>query len=133
VFGQTMHRKNNKYGSKNTSNYQRLFGGARGSMSIHRDATEASSKGNEKQLLFNEIRARKDEMMHQVEASFGLQRFVYEENQSSSVLSKRGWLYNMIQTTVRIISGSWFQSNCTYAHSLLPSCLVDFFLFSCKG
>jgi hypothetical protein len=106
VFGQTMHRKNTKYGSKNASNYQRQFGGTRGSMSFHRDATEASSKGNDQQLLISEIRVRKDEMMHQVESSFGLQRFVHEENQKHSVASKRGWLYNMIQTMVRFLSGT---------------------------
>lgn len=93
VFGQTMHRKNAKYGSKNSSNYQRQFGGTKG-------ATDVSSKGNDPQLVFNDYRARKEEMMHQVESSFGLQRFVYEENQSSGEISKRGWLYNMIQTTV---------------------------------
>jgi hypothetical protein len=109
VFGQTMHRKNDKYGSQTTSNYQRQFGGTKKPTSIRRigDSTEASLSTESDQQLFNQTRVRKNEMMHQVESSFGLQRFVYEENQSHKVASKRGWLYNMIQTTVCLLSGSW--------------------------
>ena len=105
VFGQTMHRKDGKYGSKNASKYQRQFGGTKGSFSVHRngESADASSVEKDQQLLYNQIRIRKNEIMHQVESTFGLQRFVYEENQSDT--SKRGWLYNMIQTTVRIFSG----------------------------
>lgn len=100
VFGQTMQRTNTKYGFKKASNFQRQFGDTRGSMPIQSDATRDSSKITDRQLLFNDIRARKNEMMHQVESAFGVQPFIYEENSSDSVTSKRGWLYNMTQTTV---------------------------------
>jgi hypothetical protein len=116
AFGQTMYRKKNGYESRNTntSNYQLQFGGNKSKNTVYRPGdsstaedliddrtTTASNRDGYQERLKNQYRARKNEMTQQVELSFGLQQFVYEENQSNVTTTKRGWLYNMIQTTVR--------------------------------
>jgi hypothetical protein len=116
AFGQTMYRKKNGYGSRNTntSNYQHQFGGNKSKNTAYRPGdsstaedsnddrmTTASNRDGYQERLKNQYRARKNEMTQQVELSFGLQQFMYEENQSNVTTTKRGWLYNMIQTTVR--------------------------------
>jgi hypothetical protein len=95
VFGQTMHKK--KGGGR--SNYQRQFGGSskQNPSTVYRsgDGDDAADKASKAA----EFRRKKLETAKQVEISFGLERFVLEDNQQKA--SRRGWLYNLIPTSVR--------------------------------
>lgn len=108
VFGQTMHKKKGRGGGG--SNYQRQFGGkSTGNPStVYRsgggdgDGTEDGAA--EKAAKLAEFRAKKLETAKQVETSFGLERFALEDNNNQQRASRRGWLYNLVPTTVRVAS-----------------------------
>jgi len=114
VFGQTMHKKK-KGGGGGRSNYQRQFGGSHKSnpSTVYRsggdDAAAASKKDSAAEFRRQKIAAAK-----QVEAAFGIERFVLQDNQQSA--ERRGWLYNLVPTTVSALC-----SGCIIPMAALPS------------
>lgn len=106
VFGQTVQKK--KGGGGGRSSYQRQLGGRGGgnsSKSTNSSNTVYQSgdkdEAAEKAAQVAEFRRKKLETAKQVETSFGLERFVLEENQQKA--TRRGWLYNLIPTAVRTL------------------------------
>jgi len=121
VFGQTMHKK-----KKGRSNYQRQFGGGGGHKS--NPATVYRSGGGDddaqqqsKSEKAAEYRRQKIETAKQVEAHFGIERFVLADNQQ--VAERRGWLYNLVPTTVRLgfLLGSICENGTTQYNTDLSS------------
>ena len=118
VFGQTMHSKRKGGGGGGRSNYQRQFGGGRGrgrgggrGLSSNPATVYRSGENNNNQLDSSdktksesaaEYRRQKLETSKQVETDFGIERFVLLDHQQTA--ERRGWLYNLVPTTVRIVS-----------------------------
>ena len=124
IFGQTMHRKQG--GGGGTSSYQRQFGGGGGGGSSssyrnnhhHRqygsnfdnDGDDRAMIQQQQQQQQQQYRQRKQEMTLQLEQDFRIPTFSFDEHHQGSSSSKssskrRGWLYNMIPTTVRLCFG----------------------------
>ena len=105
VFGQTMYQK--KKGGGGKSHYQRQFGGSGGNLKSNPSTVYRSGDTNNnndssdrtKSDSAAEYRRQKLETAKQVEADFGIERFVLLDNQQSA--ERRGWLYNLVPTTVR--------------------------------
>lgn len=109
VFGQTMHRKKKGRGA-GRSNYQRQFGGGGGGgktsyqsnpATVYRSGDGNIQQGDNKTKSESaaEHRRQKLETAKQVEAEFGVQKFVLADHQQTA--ERRGWLYNLVPTTVR--------------------------------
>ena len=105
VFGQTMRKKKRQQGGGGgggRSNYQRQFGGSHKSnpSTVYRSAVDDSQQHkSQSESTAAEYRRQKTETAKQVEADFGIERFIlHNDNQQSS--ERRGWLYNVVPTTV---------------------------------
>lgn len=90
VFGQSMQKK---------SSYQRQFGGSSTSFQSG-DTDDAAAKA----ALAAERRKRKQVAAEKVEKAFGIDRFVSDKEKTKP---RRGWLYNVLPTTVRIQQSSF--------------------------
>ena len=113
-----MHSKRKGGGGGGSSNYQRQFGGGRGrgrgggrGLSSNPATVYRSGENNNNQLDSSdktksesaaEYRRQKLETSKQVETDFGIERFVLLDHQQTA--ERRGWLYNLVPTTVRIVS-----------------------------
>ena len=95
VFGQTMRKK-----SSSSSRYQRQFGN---SATVYRAATE-QSEAERKAAMIAERRRKKQIASKEVEKAFRMETFgligAPIDNEMSG--SRRGWLYNVLPTTVSI-------------------------------
>lgn len=89
VFGQSMQKK---------TSYQRQFGGNTSFRSG--DTDDAAAKA----ALAAERRKRKQVAAEKVEKAFGIDRFVSDKEKTKP---RRGWLYNVLPTTVRIRDGNF--------------------------
>ena len=120
IFGQTMHRKQGGGGGTTGSSYQRQFGGGSSyrNNNHHRqygsdyddDDDRAMIQQQQQQQQHQQYRQRKQEMTLQLEQDFRIPTFSFDEHHQGSSSSKssskrRGWLYNMIPTTVRLCFG----------------------------
>lgn len=95
VFGQAMRKK-----SSSSSRYQRQFGN---SATVYRAATE-ESENERKAALIAERRHKKQIASLEIEKAFGMETFGLTgaalDNEAAS--SRRGWLYNVLPTTVSL-------------------------------
>ena len=81
------------------SNYQRQFGG--GGATTYRQAPKTADDAAETKA---EYRRRKQAQGDLVDESFGVEKFSFQNVKSVDPkdLQRRGWLYNVLPTTVRI-------------------------------
>lgn len=99
VFGQAMGKRKSK------SSYQRQFGG--GSKKTHSLIAGSSDKGGEEnnasQILAAKRRIRQ-EKAEAIDEKFGYETFAFNNTNgadSQQVRERRGWLFNILPTTVR--------------------------------
>jgi hypothetical protein len=100
VFGQAMQKR--KVGaSNNRSNYQRQFGGGGSSSTSYRQPPK-SSAAEDAATTKADYRRRKQAQGEVVDESFGVEKFSYQNVKSTEPedLRRRGWLYNVLATTV---------------------------------
>lgn len=100
VFGQAMQKR--KGGGK--SNYQRQFGG--GGATTYRQAPKGTDYEAAAAESKADYRRRKQAQGDLVDESFGVEKFSFQNVKSIDPkdLQRRGWLYNVLPTTVRIIA-----------------------------
>ena len=100
VFGQSMGKS-----KKRSTNYQRQFGGGGGKNQHSLIASSSSSASNEETLAAKRrIRQQKAE---RIDEKFGYETFAFENTNgtdSQQIREKRGWLFNILPTTVRTCS-----------------------------
>lgn len=92
VFGQTMHKKK-------ASRYQRQFGGGAGNKSSSATVYRAAVDDEETRAQY---RRRKQAAGEVNDEEFGLERFAVG-GEGTGRRQRRGWLYNMISTTVSVL------------------------------
>jgi hypothetical protein len=85
VFGQSMQKK---------TSYQRQFGGGSSTSYRSGDTDDAAAKA----VLAAERRKRKQVAAENVEKAFRIDPFVIDKEKTQP---RRGWLYNVLPTTVR--------------------------------
>jgi hypothetical protein len=88
VFGQTMKKK---------SKYQRQTGNTQ---TVYRSGAEDETEKERKAAQTKEFRRKKQIACDEVEKAFAIDRFCITGDESES--SRRGWLYNVLPTTVSI-------------------------------
>ena len=98
VFGQTMRKK--KHGGR--SNYQRQFQGG-SYKTIYRSADNETENAD---LLAAQKRRQRQKLGEQIDGQLGVLRFTPKSHEGeipdeSGLLRRRGWLYNILPTTVR--------------------------------
>lgn len=120
VFGQTMQKRNPRSGP--SSNYQRQFHGG-SSQSKRHSAPAVVDEAAAAAMQNQEQRAARLATIRRVEAAFGLDRPGAATNNSSSASSfrRRGWLYNVLPTTVRSFGRSFVRSCAPLSASLCRS------------
>lgn len=95
VFGQTLRKQ------KGPTRYQRQFGGNhKSSSTVYRSGEE--SEAQRKAALLAERKRRKQAAGLAVEQAFGIDRFALTSavSEQESGATRRGWLYNVLPTTV---------------------------------
>jgi hypothetical protein len=104
VFGQAMQKRKGGGGNNNNrSNYQRQFGGSgKSSATTYRHAPQSSSSAGDNAETKAEWRRRKQAIGEVVDESFGVEKFSFQNVKSTEPedLRRRGWLYNVLPTTV---------------------------------
>ena len=89
LFGQTMNKKQ-------PSRYQRQFGGGgRNDKAAEQDAKAAEAAAR---------RRLRQEQGEAIDAKFGYKRLEDQTTDPEQTVERRGWLYHMLATTVRIFS-----------------------------
>ena len=110
VFGQAMGKPKGRSGS----NYQRQFGGGGSSHSKIAPASDSNNNNNNNNQKstedVNAILAAKRRIRQQkaeaIDEKFGYETFAFQNtngSESRDVRERRGWLFNMIPTTVRFV------------------------------
>jgi len=108
VFGQAMGKPKERGGSG--SNFQRQFGGGGGkSSSSSSNNNNNNYNSNQSKEDVSAIMAAKRRIRQQkgeiIDEKFGYETFAYENTNGSNsrdVRERRGWLFNMLPTTVRV-------------------------------
>jgi len=105
VFGQTMSKGNNsrkgRRSSRGSTRYQRQFGGGRRYLPSL-DGGGDDDDGNKEQAAAKAAARRRARQLagEEVDAKLGLKKFVATPG-STETKERRGWLYNLMSTTVR--------------------------------
>ena len=106
VFGQAMGKSKRGGGGSSSSSYQRQFGG--GSKAKISPAGGGGNGDNTTTDDANAILAAKrrirQEKAEQIDEKFGYETFAFQNTNgvgSREVRERRGWLFNMLATTVR--------------------------------
>jgi hypothetical protein len=106
MFGQTMKKSTNKGG--NGSRYQRQFGNSSNNKShsvIESTSTSATLADTKATEAAARRRARQDQG-EAIDIKFGYQRledqYQHSNQQSLEKIQRRGWIFHMLATTVRI-------------------------------
>ena len=103
VFGQTMRKKNEGNRGGGASRYQRQFGGGKNSGAVMSSRTSDADEAS-KALR----RRQKQAKGEAIDEAFGMEKFTVSASSTAGKAmqgrrQRRGWLYNMMATTVRCV------------------------------
>lgn len=94
------------------TNYQRQFGGGGSSATTYRQAPSSTKEAEDAAANKAEYRRRKKAAGEVVDERLGVEKFAFQHVKSTNPedFSRRGWLYNVMATTVRAEDRMWAHS-----------------------
>ena len=105
VFGQAMGKSKRGGGGSSSSSYQRQFGGgSKAKISPAAGGGNGDNTTDDANAILAAKRRIRQEKAEQIDEKFGYETFAFQNTNgvgSREVRERRGWLFNMLATTVR--------------------------------